>query len=216
MSTRAAGWMTAFGVGLAGLFPLPVAAQAPAGTGLKVAVVDVSVAIRTYNKTKDLEARIKAKVEQEDIQLKALLQEIKDKEDQLKSKLTTENPEVGIRLQIELAGLKATFNARNEWKQQLQAREMGQAMRQLFDEVKAAIDEQATKGGYDLVVQVLEPIPPGSNVNVLEEITRRQALFVKKDTVPDLTKKVVDALNDKYKPADGGTPPPPPSGTTPK
>ena len=188
------GW--AFGVGLGLLASLPATAQAPApapAAGLKVAVVDIPQVLQGYKKRDLLQKEIESRVKSVEIQVEALRAQIKELEEKLSSELVKNDQGMRDKLEIDLAKLKPDLEVQTRWRNIVNTRESSKAMRELFDDIKVAIDEVAKREGVDLVFQVVNPQGKG---DVMEEIVRRPLLFFKKDTISDLSDKVARQVNE--------------------
>jgi|GEM_PF-4073564 len=180
--------------------PAPATAQAPAPApvpGLRVAVVDVPQVLQNYKKRDVLQKGIEDRVKAVEIQIAATRSQIKDLEEKLSSELVKNDLGMREKLEIDLAKLKPDLEVQLRWRNIVNTRESSQAMRELFDDIKAAVDEVAKREGVDMVFQVVPPNPPGKG-DVMEEIVRRPILYYKKEAVIDLTEKVSRQVNENY------------------
>ncbi len=186
------------GLGLALLAPLAAAAQAPAGP--RVAVVDVPQVLQTYKKRDVLQKAIEERVKSVVVQIDATKAQIKDLEEKLASDLVKNDQGMREKLEIDLAKLKPDLEVQLRWRNIVNARETSRAMRELFDDIKVAVDEVAKRESADLVFQVVPPNKHGEG-DVMEEIVRRPLLYYRKDAVVDLTEKVTLQVNETYEKA---------------
>jgi outer membrane protein len=187
-------WSMGVAAGL--LAALPAAAQAPApAAGLRVAVVDVPQVLQTYKKRDLLQKEIETRVKSIEVQIEALRSQVKELEEKLASDLVKSDQGMRDKLEIDLAKLKPDLEVQLRWRNIVNTRESAKAMRELFDDIKVAVDEVAKREGVDLVFQVVPPNPPGKG-DVMEEIVRRPVLYFKKETVADLTDKVSRQVNE--------------------
>jgi outer membrane protein len=190
------GW--GFGVGLGLLASLPATAQAPApvpAAGLKIAVVDIPQVLQGYKKRDILQKEIETRVKSVEIQMEALRSQIKELEEKLTSELVKNDQGMRDKLEIDLAKLKPDLEVQTRWRNIVNTRESTKAMRELFDDIKVAVDEVAKREGVDLVFQVVPPNPQGKG-DVMEEIVRRPLLFFRKETVIELSDKVSRQVNE--------------------
>jgi outer membrane protein len=192
------GW--AFGVGLGLLASLPATAQAPApvpapAAGLKVAVVDIPQVLQGYKKRDVLQKEIESRVKSVEVQMEALRSQIKDLEEKLSSELVKNDQGMRDKLEIDLAKLKPDLEIQTRWRNIVNTRESTKAMRELFDDIKVAVDDVAKREGVDLVFQIVPPNPQGKG-DVMEEIVRRPLLFFRKETVVELSDKVARQVNE--------------------
>jgi len=192
------GW--AFGVGLGLLASLPATAQAPApapAAGLKVAVVDIPQVLQGYKKRDILQKEIESRVKAVEVQIEALRAQVKELEEKLSSDLVKNDQGMRDKLEIDLAKLKPDLEIQARWRNIVNTRESAKAMRELFDDIKVAVDDVAKREGVDLVFQVVPPNPQGKG-DVMEEIVRRPLLFFRKETVVDLSDKVARQINENF------------------
>jgi outer membrane protein len=190
------GWLFGAGVGL--LASLPATAQAPVpppAAGLKIAVVDIPQVLQGYKKRDILQKELEGRVKSVEIQIEALRSQVKELEEKLASDLVKSDQGMRDKLEIDLAKLKPDLEVQVRWRNIVHTRESQKAMRELFDDIKVAVDEVAKREGVDLVFQVVPPNPPGKG-DVMEEIVRRPVLYFKKDTIADLTDKVSRQVNE--------------------
>ena len=192
------GW--AFGVGLGLLASLPATAQAPApapAAGLKVAVVDIPQVLQGYKKRDILQKEIESRVKAVEVQIEALRAQVKELEEKLSSDLVKNDQGMRDKLEIDLAKLKPDLEIQARWRNIVNTRESAKAMRELFDDIKVAVDDVAKREGVDLVFQVVPPNPQGKG-DVMEEIVRRPLLFFRKEIVVDLSDKVARQINENF------------------
>jgi outer membrane protein len=196
MRLRVHGWAAGIGLGL--LASGPLAAQAPAA-GVRIAVVDVPLVLQGYKKREVLLKEMEGRVKGVELQVEALRARIKELEEKIASDLAQKDPATREQLEIELAKTRPDLDVELRRRALVINRETAKAMRELFDDIKAGVDEVARREGVDLVFQVVPPSKP--DVNVQDEIVRRPVLYYKKDTVLDLTDRVVRQVNETYEKA---------------
>ncbi len=175
----------------------PAPAAAPAAASHKIAVVDIPQVLQSYKKRDVLQKGIEERVKAVEVQIAATRSQIKDLEEKLGSELVQNDVGMKEKLEIDLAKLKPDLEVQLRWRKIVNARETAKAMRILFDDIKAAVDEVAKRENVDLVFQVVPPNPPGKG-DVMEEIVRRPLLYYKKEAVVDLTEKITRQVNENY------------------
>jgi outer membrane protein len=183
-------------VGLGLLSALPAAAQAPVG-GVKIGIVDIQQVLSSYKKREILQKEFESKVKNVEIQIQALQSEIKDLEEKLGSEMAQKDQGLKDRLELDLAKKKPDLEVQLRWRSIVSARENGRAMRELIDDIKAAVEEVAKREGCDLVFQLLPPNPPNKG-DVMDELIRRPVLYYRKDAILDISDRVVRQVNENY------------------
>ena len=192
------GWALGLGWGLVTAVAAAQApAPAPAAAAHKIAVVDIPQVLQSYKKRDNLQKGIEERVKAVEVQVVATRAQIKELEEKLGSELVQNDEGMKEKLEIDLAKLKPDLEVQLRWRKIVNARETAKAMRELFDDIKVAVDEVAKREDVDLVFQVVPPNPPGKG-DVMEEIVRRPLLYYKKEAVVDLTEKITRQVNENY------------------
>ncbi len=186
----------AMGVGMGLLSALPAAAQAPAG-GLKVGIVDIQQVLSSYKKRDVLQKDFETRLKSVEVQIEALKAEIKDIEEKLASEIAQKDQGLKDRLELDLAKKKPDLDVQLRWRTIVSARENAKAMRELIDDIKAAVEEVAKREGCDLVFQQLPPNPQGKG-DVMDELIRRPILYYRKEAILDITDRVSRQVNEAY------------------
>lgn len=204
MRTRACGWLAGVGLGL--LAGLSGMAQA----GPKLGVVDVGQVIRQCKKREDKQKGIVERVKKEADKLDELNKQIEKVQSLLRGQQNPSDLEARQMWELQLAELRGKAEAQQRWVQIINNLETGRAMRELFDDVKKAVEEVATREKYDLVAQVMSPPNPDEAVDVLQEIVRKPVIYYNKQNVNDVTATVLAQVDMNFQKEKAQPPPAPP------
>lgn len=179
------------------LFPLMTTLPAQSGNQLPIAVVNMPVVSERYQKTADLESRFAA-VRQ---QLSARRDEMTNKANLLKRSLQEElrpgTEAYDARLR-ELVILEAEMKAFVDIETAKVERGLAQALREIYNDIKLAVQSVAQSKGLVLVVATdqLPDVPAESARQLREQIMFQKVLYWEPSV--DITDEVISALNAKY------------------
>lgn len=145
-----------------------------ATAGEKVAYMDLTKVFDTYNKTKDLDKQLEAKVNSKQSERDKMVTEIKKLKDEMElmSDKGKESKETAINEKI-----KKLRNFDRDTQESLK-KERDDMARQIYNEIKSVIDDLGKKENYILIIDT-------------------RAILYGRDG-DDLTENVLKILNDKY------------------
>ncbi len=174
----------------------PATASAPT----KVAVCDMELVFKNYDKANDIKADLDQKAQniksEADARTKAL-----DKITQQLESLKSGSGEYEAKV-LELTRLSVERDSWLAVQQQLTTRERHRRAKEMYKDISDTIAKVAKERGYDLVLYI-EPAQQETRTleEMLQVIARRKVLY--NDPSLDITDLVLPRLNEQYKAAKG-------------
>lgn len=196
--------MTRTSVFLIATLALTVAAPRMTLAQTKVAVVNIPDVSDKYRKTGDLERRFESIRQQANKERQAIRDRIELTQRSLQEEVKPGSDAYRARLK-ELATLEAELKWFTEVEGQRIEQGLAQSLREIFDDIRSAIDSIATQRGLDIVI-ASDSLPedgPGDPGQVRQQILMQKVLYWSPKT--DITQEVISHLNANYKgPATSG------------
>jgi len=173
------------------------AEQKAAPRTARVAVVDFNKLFSDYNRSKD----INQKLDQKQEEIKAQLNQKRDKIQALQAELDNlkpDSPEYQKR-QDELVAQTVEFRSFGEVRKEQIVREMRQMTEEVYGDIVKACEVVANEAGYDLVLMRddVEIQPKDEMRIVLDKIRQRKVIYAGKEI--DITEAVMRYLNQSYR-----------------
>jgi Skp family chaperone for outer membrane proteins len=168
--------------------------RSPAAAPPIVAVVDLETVINNLTEQKDMQAQFDATAKAEDARLKAMGDELEQKQKELQGLVGANLVEAKTKLR------DAVFKA--EFEKQLARRNLNarkaEMLRTLYVKVDKAAEMLAKKNGYDMVLVSDEkaPIPEEDGEAAYRAILFKRMLYV--GTTLDISQELLQTINNEY------------------
>ena len=162
----------------------------PAGAQYKIGVVEVKKVFDEYQKQKDQYAELESKRETLQKPIDDLSKQITADQDQYKKDKEKLAPDAKRALEEKIEANVTRYKAEFDRAQQDIDRAQKKLGRDLFEEIYGAIQEVGAQGNYHLILNagdITSVLPNGS------------AGVIYHSTTLNMTQKVIDYLNEKYK-----------------
>ncbi len=157
--------------------------SADTGTSYRIAVVDVELVMREYNKRKQKYEELQKEVDAQQKELDNLMSKIEEDRKKLESGKTTMSDEEKLDLKMKIEQEAATYRAELEKRQKTIDSKEERIIRECLDDIQNAINVIATSDNYHLVFNAGKSL--------------KSSLLFHSPTM-DITSKVLSYLNSNY------------------
>ena len=169
----------------------------------KVGLIDMAHVFKNYKKFEVLREDLKTKIEQSDAKAKQMAQQMKDLQAQLESKTLTPGSPDYVKIEKQMIGLKADFEAFRTGAQRDFLREESQIYKTVYLEVSDAVQKYAQYYKYTLIMRFnRDGLEAASEPSDVLQRMNRQVVFHREED--DITDSVLDFLNSRYQKAGAG------------
>lgn len=190
-------WLSSLlAAGLLAVLLAPQRTTATSGFAGRVGSVNIGLAFLEYQRKKDLDEEMRSIESSINLEMNTRRSRI----DSFQTVLDAMNPEDPTFLSKSGELLKMQIEFRNwfDLKQADMSRKIGIWTARIYGEINVAIAEVAQRDGYDVVLYHDEFNPGAFDPEQLQDqIARRRVLYVSPGS--DLTRTVIEALNNKYR-----------------
>ncbi len=177
-------------------------ARPAATSGAKVGLIDMAYVFKNYSKFEALREDLKAEMQRSDEKARAMAQNIRKLQEELKQ-FQDGSPEYVAR-EKQLTELTADFEAFRKTTQRDLLRKESQIYKTIYLEVADAVSKYAYHFNYSLIIRFdREGLEDAVNPQDVLQKMQRQVVYHRSED--DITLSVLNYLNDRYKQTAGAT-----------